>query len=401
MDVYVARQPIFDRNMNVLGYELLYRRSINNFYEGFNDNQATAELINNAFLTMHFHELTGGTKAFINFTLDMVIKEIPQLLPKESTVVEVLEGFEISDKLVEACRQLREDGYIIALGDFVHKESNQALIETAHIVKIDFSTTGIDIQRRLIEKYKNKVKFLAEKVETREEYQLALDMGYDYFQGYFFSKPVIIKSKEIDSINMNLIRIMGLLNEKEPDFQKITAIIETDIGLSYKLLKLANSVIFGSINRIQSINHALVQLGITELRKWIFILMLKDIQSIENKELIKNCLIRAKFMELLCVDIGKNESKLDYFLTGMFSSIDVLMNRDMKLIVDELPLTDDVKGALLGENNEIKKMLDIVINYDTLKWDEGEIKKIGDNITQEIFMNRYIKTMMWVMKLDY
>lgn len=402
MDVYVARQPIFDRSMNIFGYELLYRRSMNNFYEGFDDNQATAELINNSFLTMHFPELTGNTIAFIKFSHDMLIKETPLLLPKESMVVEILEGVEISDNLIEACKKLREEGYIIALSSFVVNESNIQLIELAHIIKIEFSTAGYEIQRKLLKKYKNKIKFLAEKVETREEYQLALDMGYDYFQGYFFSKPVIIKSKDIDSLNINLVRIMGMLNEKEPDFQNITAIIETDLGLSYKLLKLANSAFYGSRNEIKSINQALVQLGITELRKWIYILVLKDIQSIENKELIKTCLIRAKFMELLSIDIGKEHKKFEYFLTGMFSSIDVLMNRDMKDLTDELPLTDDVREALLGvENNEINKMLNLVINYETIKWDKMEIKKIGDNITPEILMNRYIKTMMWVMKLNY
>lgn len=401
MDVYVARQPIFDRNMNVFGYELLYRKSMNNFYEGFNDNQATAELINNTFLTMHFHELTGGTKGFINFSNDMIIKEVPLLLPKESTIVEISERAEISDSLIAACKKLSEDGYIIALDDFVFNESYLPLIEIADIIKIEFSTAGYEIQRNLLKTYKNKIKFVAEKVETREEYQLALDMGYDYFQGYFFSKPVIIKSKEIDSLNINLIRIMSVLNEKEPDYQKITEIIETDIGLSYKLLKLANSVSLGSRNKIHSIKQALVQLGITELRKWVYVLMLKNVQNVENKELIKTCLIRAKLMELLSIDIGNNDKKLEYFLTGMFSSIDVLLNRDMKDLIDELLLTDDVKGALLGEDNEIKKMLDMVINYETLKQNKVEFKKISDNITPEKFMNRYIKTMMWVMKLDY
>lgn len=399
MDVYVARQPIFDRNMNIFGYELLYRRSMNNFYEGLDDNQATAELINNAFLTMHFHELTSGTKAFINFSQDMLIEEIPLLLPQESIVVEILERVEVSDSLIAACKKLKEEDYIIALDDFVFNESYLPLIELADIIKIEFSTVDLDIQQGLINKYKKKIKFLAEKVETREEYQLALNMGYDYFQGYFFSKPVIMKSKEIGSLNINIIRILDLLKEKEPDYQKMTEIIETDLGLSYKLLKLANSVIFGTRNKIHSIKHALVQLGIIELRKWIYVLMLKDIQNLENKELIKTCLIRAKLMELIAVETGNNDKKSEYFLTGMFSSVDVLMNRNMKELTNELPLTVDVKKALLGENNEIKKILDMVINYET--WDREEIHNKDIDITQETFMSSYIEALMWVSKLDY
>jgi EAL and modified HD-GYP domain-containing signal transduction protein len=402
MDVYVARQPIFDRNMNVFGYELLYRRSIKSFYEGTDDNKATAELINNAFLTMQIHELTDKTKGFINFPQKLLIEEIPLLLPKDSVVVEVLENVEINEKVIEACRKLREKGYMIVLGDFViGKESYIPLIEIAHVVKIEFSAVNYLKQRQLIKQYKNKIKFLADKVETREEYQLAMDMGYEYFQGYFFSKPVIIKDKEIESLNINLIRIMSLLNNKEPDYQQIAEIIELDLGLTYKLLKLANSAFFGSKNRIQSIKQALVQLGIFEIRKWIYVMLLKDIQIIENKELIKTCFIRAKFMELLAAETGKSDKRVEYFLTGMFSSIDVLLNKDMTVIVNEISLTDDVKGALLGVDNDIKRVLDMVINYESLKWNVFEINKTALGITQEKFMSLYTKSLMWVRKLSY
>lgn len=138
VDIYVGRQPIFDRKMDVFGYELLYRNSMNNFYEGSDDNKSTAELINNSFLSMHFYELTSGTKAFINFSQDMIIEEIPLLLPKESIVVEVLERIEINDELIESCKNLSRNGYTIALDDFIFDESYIPLIEIAHIIKIEF-----------------------------------------------------------------------------------------------------------------------------------------------------------------------------------------------------------------------------------------------------------------------
>jgi len=401
MDVYVARQPIFDRNMNVFGYELLYRRSMNNFYEGIDDNQTTAELINNAFLTMHLPELTGGGKAFINFSKDTLIKEIPFLLPVELTVVEVLERVDIDGEVIEACRKLREKGYIIALDDFVFNESYLPLLDIAHIIKIEFPVVEYDVQRELIKKYKSKIRFLAEKVETREEYKIAYDMGYDYFQGYFFSKPVIIKEKEIDSLNINLIKIMEVLNHDDPEYQKIAEIIGTDLGLSYKLLKLANSAFFGSRNKILHIKQALVQLGFIEIKKWIYVMMLKDIQIVENRELIKNCLIRAKFMELMAVETGKGSQQFEYFLTGMFSSVDVLMNRDMEEIVNGLFLPDTVKDALLGRENEIKYALDVVVNYELLIWDDLVLDKIAGGIVQENLINMYMESLMWMMKLNY
>ncbi|HBV68031.1 MAG TPA: diguanylate phosphodiesterase, partial [Clostridiales bacterium] len=308
---------------------------------------------------MHLPELTGGGKAFVNFSKDTLIKEIGFLLPVELTVVEVLERVDIDGDVIEACRKLREKGYIIALDDFVFNESYLPLLDIAHIIKIEFPVVEYDVQRELIKKYKSKIRFLAEKVETREEYQIAYDMGYDYFQGYFFSKPVIIKEKEIDSLNINLIKIMELLDHDDPEYQKIAEIIGTDLGLSYKLLKLANSAFFGSRNKILHIKQALVQLGLIEIKKWIYVMMLKDIQTVENRELIKNCLIRAKFMELMAVETGKGNHQFEYFLTGMFSSVDVLMNRDMEEIVNGLFLPDSVKDALLGRENEIKYVLDI------------------------------------------
>ncbi len=401
MDVYVARQPIFDPKMKVTGYELLYRRSMNNFYEGIDDTQSTAELINNAFLAMEFSELTNGTRAFINFSEDMILKRIPLLLPKEAIVVEVLERVNISNELIDACKEIREQGYILALDDFVFDELYIPLIELAHIIKIEFPIVNYTKQRELIKKYKHKIKFLAEKVETREEYQHAIDMGYNYFQGYFFSKPVVIKGKDIGSLNTNLLRIVEELNHEEPDYQRISAIIETDIDLSYKMLKVANSVFYEAKHEIKSIKMALVRFGLKQIKEWIYLMMLKDVQSVDNKELIKNCLTRAKIMELLSHEIGREKDSLEFFISGMFSSIDVLLNRHMEEIVDELPLAEDVRKALLGENNEIRKVLDFVINCENSKWNKIDALETYSNVTQEKYMMIYLNSLKWVMKINY
>ncbi|ABR49119.1 diguanylate phosphodiesterase [Alkaliphilus metalliredigens QYMF] len=401
MEVYVGRQPIFDRKMNVLGYELLYRRSINNFYEGTDDSQSTAALINNAFFAMELYELTSGTRAFINFSKEMILGEIPLLLPKEKIVVEILERAETSDKLINACKKLREKGYIIALDDFVFNEIDLPLIEIAHIIKVEFNNVDYSRQHQLIKQYKNSVKFLAEKVETREEYELALNMGYDYFQGYFFGKPMVMKGREIDGLNTTLMRVLSELNQQEPEYQKITEIIETDLGLSYKMLKGANSIFFESKKQTYFIKHTLIRLGLVEVKKWVYLMMLKDIQVVENKELIRNCLIRGKLMELLSSEKGTKNKPIEYFLTGMFSSIDVLLNRSMNEIVEELPLSIDVKEALLGGNNEIRQSLHIVLNCEMLNWSITDIKRVFPNITQKKFMSMYIEALKWVLRLDY
>lgn len=400
MEVYVGRQPIFDRYNSVLGYELLYRRSMNNFYEGSDANKDTAEVINNAFFVMHFDELTEGTKAFINFTESMIVDNVPMLLPKETLVIEILEQAIISQELIESCIKLKQNGYKIALDDFVFSEQYIPLLDVVDIVKIECSYVSLFDQRKLLARYKNKLKFLAEKVETREEYDLALNMGYDYFQGYFFSKPVIVKGKDIAVLNTNIVRIINELYAEEPEFNRISEIIQADLGLSYKLLKVSNTVNFEAKYEIKSIKQAIVRLGISELKRWFNILLVKDIQIIENRDLIKNSLIRAKFMELIAIEIGTEQEYLDYFMVGMFSSIDVLLNRDMKIIIDELPFTQNVKDALLGVTNPIYDVLDIIIKHEYARFNELDLIYPIHKINQFRFMELYFEAITWVKNND-
>ncbi len=352
MDIYVARQPIFDRESRVYGYELLYRQDNQNSFPGLDDDQATAELIYNSFMVMGLNDLTDGTLAFINFSKELIDSEIPYLLPPSSVVVEVLERDEVTQSTIEACKKLRETGYKIALDDFIPEEENFPLFEYSDIIKVEFPAVSLEAQRKLIRKYGSKKTFLAEKIETREDYKLAAQLGYDLFQGYFFSKPAVIGTKEIHSLNSNIFHIMEELNCRYPSFHIVADYVERDLGLSYKLLKLVNSVYFGPRYQIKTIQHAITHLGVEELRKWFSIMMLKDMRNIENAELIKLSLIRGKFMELLAGESHDAPEKTDFFFAGLFSFIDVLLNRPMKQILDGLPISERIKQAWLGDRNE-------------------------------------------------
>ncbi|MPW25738.1 HDOD domain-containing protein [Alkalibaculum sp. M08DMB] len=402
MEIYVARQPIFDRKLSIFGYELLYRRSLNNFYEGNDPDQSTAELINNSFLSMELNTLTGGTRAFINFTEDTLYNEIPLLLPKESIVVEILESVKVTERIIEVCKKLKQLGYLLALDDFVFHERLLPLIEIADIVKIEFTSISFKKQRQIIKQYKHNTKFLAEKIETREEYHLALDMGFDYFQGYFFCKPVIIVGNKIGGLNNNLIKILIELNKEDPIFKNVSEIIKRDISLSYKLLKLANTQFYLSRNKITSVEQGIVRLGINEIKKLIYLLMLREVETIENEELIKTCLLRGKFLELLANEIDLKNKSLDFFMVGMFSSIDVLLNRKMESILDELPLNGDIREALMGNcDNYIRKSLNLLLNYEMSDWHNVDKAIIHFPIPHERLLELYIVTLRWVLELDY
>ena len=400
MEVYVGRQPIFDRHSNVFGYELLYRRSMNNFYEGVDGNQATRNLIYNAFFAMQIEDLTEGKVGFINFTDAMVRDLVPEILPKEQLVIEILENSIVDQDLIQACIRLKEKGYILTLDDFVLNPSFEPLLELVDIIKIEFPNVSLETQRNLIKKHKHKIRFLAERLETREEYNVALQMGYDYFQGFFFSKPVIYKQNDIGVLNTSILNIIHKLLTLDPDYNRIAQAVELDVGLSYKVIRLSNTISFGARYTIRSVRQALVRIGILELRRWLNVLLLKDLQQVENHELIKQSLVRAHLMENLAQYCGAKEQSLDYLLTGMFSSIDVLLSKPMEEVLMGMPLVDTVKAALLGEENDLKHVLDFVKRYEAMDINPETFDFPLEKIDLESFNGFYIEALRWIKQME-
>ena len=400
MEVYVGRQPIFDRHSNVFGYELLYRRSMNNFYEGVDGNQATRDLIYNAFFVMQIDDLTEGKVGFINFTDAMVRDLVPEILPKEQLVIEILENSIVDQDLIQACKSLKEKGYILALDDFVLNPSFEPLLELVDIIKIEFPNVSLETQRNLIKEHKHKIRFLAERLETREEYNVALQMGYDYFQGFFFSKPVIYKQNDIGVLNTSILNIIHQLRTLDPDYNRIAQAVELDVGLSYKVIRLSNTISFGARYSIRSVRQALVRIGILELRRWFNVLLLKDLQQVENHELIKQSLVRAHLMENLAQYCGSKEQSLDYLLTGMFSSIDVLLSKPMEEVLIGMPLVDTVKAALLGEENDLKHVLDFVKRYEAMDINPETFDFPLGKIDLESFNGHYIEALRWIKQME-
>lgn len=399
MDIYVARQPIFNRNMNLFGYELLYRRSENNYFENTDPSGATTELVHNTFLLMDFNKLTDGTRGFINFNQELMEQEIPGILPKDKVVIEILENVEASQSVIDACKKLKSDGFTLALDDFIFNRDGSdytPLIELADIIKIEFSYTDKQEQRNLIKKYKNKIIFLAEKVETREEYREAVEMGYELFQGYFFCKPLMVKAKEIGTINVHLLHILRELDKQDPDFFFIADTIQRDMGLSYKLLKMANSIYFGGTTIIKNMRHAVVRLGIQEMRRWISIMLLREFENDENKELIKICLLRGKLLAFIAREINQEHLETDYFLTGLFSSIDMILGEEKQKILNSLALSDEAKEALILGSGEIADFLESVLLYERFEFDQAREKLIKRNITLERYMDLYMDALAWL-----
>lgn len=368
MEVFVARQPIFDKKQRVFAYELLYRNGQDDFYNHEDGDRATSGVINSLFL-IGIEKLTGGKRAFINFTENLLKQQIPTVFTKDTIVIEILEDIEPTQEIIDACRNLKEAGYVLALDDFVFHSKYNPLIDFVDIIKVDFLNTSMQERKDILKRVNNnKVKFLAEKVETREEFQQALEMGYSYFQGYFFGKPSILSSIDIPSSALNSLEIFREMNQTDPNCDKIAKIIERDVSLSYKLLRLINSSAFSFNVNISSIKQALKQLGIEEFKKWVTLIALKDMENQHANEIIKLSTIRAKFGELLASRVELEERSSEIFLMGMFSMIDALMNQSLEVILKELPLSKDLKLALLGKKSEFADLYTFILAYEKGEW---------------------------------
>ncbi|MDF2565469.1 MAG: diguanylate phosphodiesterase [Massilibacillus sp.] len=396
-EVHVARQPIFDTNLNVFGYELLFRNSCRNSYTAIDGDQATLDVITNSFLFIGIDTLTYGKKAFINFTANSLKNNLPAMLPKELIGIEILEDIIPDEEIITACKKLKKSGYLIILDDFVFTQSYLPLIELADIIKVDFRNTSPNECRDIIQRLRSyPIRFLAEKVETQEEFQSARHMGYSYFQGYFFCKPLILSGKTLPSYKTNYLRILREINQPELDFKKIEAIIKQDVSLSYKLLKFINSSIFGFKTKISSLQHALTLLGQKEITKWISLIALKGVADDKPSELILNSLIRARFAEKLASIKMSEQRSSDAFLMGMLSHIDVLLDRPLNAILNEISLDEDIKQALIEkEHNQFFVLYMLIKTYESGDWKayNNYLNELG--IDEHAVLKAYRESLIW------
>ena len=323
-------------------------------------------------------------------------------LPPERVVIEVVEREEATKDTIDAFLRLKEKGFTIALDDFTVDSRSCMLLPYADIVKVEYPVVKLEDQARLLNGRKDNVLFLAEKIETELEYRAAMDIGYDYFQGFFFSRPEMFSATEIRSLDVNVIHILQELRNPDVDYASISNVIAGDMGISYKLLKLANSAYYGASRKFQSIEQALIYIGINELHHWFTIMLLRSLQSLENAETIKFSMIRGKLMESMARELGVSEQQtVEYFFMGMFSYIDVLLNRPMGAVLATLPLSDAVKHALLGGKNDYRDYLDCVMAFELADWNKALQRHPINKIGSGRFMELYLDALKWAEQLNY
>lgn len=400
MRVHVARQPIFNRKLTVYGYELLYRNHENDvaFASGFDGTVATSRVILESFFGLGFERFTGRRKAFINFTSDLLDSEVATLFPPDKLVIEVLEDVEADEHVIEKCRALRRMGYEIALDDFVMRPDTAPLLNVADIVKVDFLSTPHQHMEELIKRSPRRIKFLAEKIESRSAYNTAREMGFQYFQGYFLNRPETFTSDDLSPLRVNYINLIRYLNQADFRMDKVEQIIRQDVALSFKLLRLVNSVAFGMRYRIRSVHHALVILGQEETRKWITLLSMMSLDDRQNEALLQQSLIRAKFAEGMARRVyPQYDDNIDsMFMLGLFSLLDALVQRPYKDIFSKIEVVDEkILEALIDGEGEFKPYLDIVTSYEQGQIEEAIATASSLGVDSEAVAEDYQNALAW------
>jgi c-di-GMP-related signal transduction protein len=401
MDAYVARQPILDKKKKIYAYELLFRDGTANYVPDIDGDTATSTLLSNSFFTIGMETVIGGRKAFINFTENLIVRGIPLLLPQDKVVVEILEDVKPVDSVIEACRQLSQKGYQLALDDFDYHPEYQPLIDLADIIKFDFRLTPLDQIETYLQKLPgNGIRYLAEKVETYEEFQIAKEMGFELFQGYFFHKPEIVHGKKVQGSQIQLLQIMSEINKPEFDFKELDNLISRDVTISYKLLKYINSAFFATANRISSIRQALVYLGEKEIRRFISLVAMTELATDKPSELIRSCCIRGKFCELVGSAQGASGDASELFTLGMFSLIDAILDQPMDQIMDQLPLNQNLRTALAKRTGPLVPFLLLAESYERGDWVAVTECAAQIEVTEKELPPLYTQACQWANMVD-
>ncbi len=389
---YIARQPILNREQNTHGYELLFRAGPETFFRADDPDKATCHTIDFSLL-FGSAALTGGHPAYINCTRNVLLRDVITLLPRDRVVVEVLEDVIADPETIAACERLRRAGYLIALDDYVPTPDSIRLLPFADMVKVDFLNTDAARQASIAADMRRRgIKLVAEKVESREQFQYALHLGYHYFQGYFFCKPQTLTLHDIPCAKLSYIHVLSIANRNVYHVDELERAILQEPSLCYRLLRYLNSAAFG-LFPIRSIRHALTLLGQREIQKWVSIVVAISIASDRPSELICNALTRARSCEALAAISGVDV--FGAFMVGLMSLMDAILDCPMKVVISQLPLSAECKEALHGQDNGLGKLLQLAVCCERGAWQEVTGIAIESGLPEDRIWDIYREARNW------
>lgn len=394
MDIFLARQPIFDRDLHIYGYELLFRAGEANIFPNIDGGVATSKVLSATFFTIGIEEITGRHKAFVNFTRELLLQGAAHMFPPDTFVVEILEDVYPDDEVFVACRELRAKGFGIALDDFICTCQTKNFLEFATIIKIDFRTTSISEIKDIISRCSLlPCSFLAEKIETHEEFHQAKELGFHYFQGYFFARPEVMKQKDISPLAHLVLQVLIKVFQEDCTMTEIEQIISRDVSMSYKLLKYINSAHFGRITPLSSIRQGLAFLGMNEIRSFVTIIAVSKLCQDKPNELLRTSVIRGRFLEQIAAELQRDKGEL--FMLGLLSLIDAILDNSMAGLIDRLRLNERIEEALVKRTGEIFIYLEMIELYETAQWERLDGLRQNAGISEGRMAVFYLEAVHW------
>ena len=336
------------------------------------DDEATGTVISEAILNFGMHELTNGKKAFVNFADGYLLNKAAYLLDPEQFVVEILENVAFTIEVIDALYTLKSAGFDVALDDYVGTDIPAEILSLIDIIKIDFIDTTKEQRAAFAPALVNAGKILlAEKVETKEDVQEAISLGCQLFQGYYFSKPIMMKKSSMEISSVSYMKLAREINAPDINLNNIAWIINSDAHLTYKLLRRMKTLQYYRGNNITSINRALVMMGDAEVRRWIMLILLRNVTNTRSDELVRTALIRAFLCEKLAQESGRGNSVSEAYSAGMLS---ILMtgSHDPQEMLGDIQIPSIVRDALSGKDCFLKRLLDIAVCYENGDWNKLE-----------------------------
>lgn len=399
MELFLGRQPILGRRQQTVGYELLFRSGMTNAYDGTDEAIATSTVISNTFLAMGSPMVLGAKLGFLNFPRQTLLDDSALLLPPGKVVVEILETVEADESVVAACRRLKQSGYQVALDDVSSTGQGAPLWPYADYAKIDFRAIHGSERTRLGEHFRRQgLQLLAEKVETKADFDAALAGGFEFFQGYFFARPEIIRSKEVPSSKLACLRLLSELHRPELDFRRVETLIRGDVGLVKKLLAFVNSAAFPFRRHFVSILDGLVAIGEENIRRWAAMAAIPALARDKPGELVDSALIRARFCELAAAPAGVAESAANCFLVGLLSLLDAMIGRPMEELIAGLALDPSVPAAILAPPDRMRGaalLLELARSFERSEMEEVSRRAAAAGIGIGPASDLYLEAVRW------
>lgn len=389
---FLARQPILNRKQRVIGYEILFRSGWVNSFAG-NGDEATRQTVDNL-LVSGVDSICGRRLAFVNCTRESLLNGVVTLLPPRATVLEILEDVEPDREIVAACKDLKKKGYRFALDDFVMREGMKDLIKLADYIKIDFRASDAHERQSMSKTLReSKVSLLAEKIEDVTEFQIATAEGFTNFQGYFFSRPVIIARREIPPNRKNALRLLSALSRSSLDLNEVEQSVKADPALCYRILRLVNSPVYALRDRIGSVRAALMLIGEREIRKLAIVAIASSLGLHAMDALLQLSIQRARFCELLAPQLGLNPT--EQYILGLLSVADAILALPMEAIVEHLPLREAIRSALLGANNPESCGLSFARRFESGNWEDVADGTSTLKLNQLDLTQTYTESVLW------